>query len=305
GHRIFKQNGLIAKYLKHAAIKDLAPEEQNYLRQRAAHPWRFSFSEIKANPANDFYEMADVFTGHTYLLYSISTTQILSERPVLLWLNLIGFNGECWETYGPITGLQSFNADDIFFYATELDPSIESEVDLSKNLENNPVPYLMLMTGSVYPLVHHGDFEVLQVTSESHSAALDTQAIKKKFRLEYAEGVFKVSHDLWSEPPHFAEAYYEEDRGIMLLLALTDRGYLEMAQSLKVYGITFPVDPEIRLHLPMLTVIKDLLKKDVELNPYSRLFEVKSSAESDLVMKNLNEFLSRALPYINEQKAGY
>lgn len=91
----------------------------------------------------------------------------------------------------------------------------------------------------------------------------------------------------------------------MLLLALTDRGYLEMAQSLKVYGITFPVDPEIRLHLPMLTVIKDLLKKDVELNPYSRLFEVKSSAESDLVMKNLNEFLSRALPYINEQKAGY
>jgi hypothetical protein len=53
-------------------------------------------------------------------------------------------------------------------------------VDLSKNLENNPVPYLMLMTESVYPLVHHGDFEVLQVTSESHSAALDTQAIKKK-----------------------------------------------------------------------------------------------------------------------------
>jgi len=302
GHRVFKQNGLIPKYLNHAAIKDLDAEQQNYLRQMAAHPWRFSFSEIKANPASDFYEMEDVFTGANYLLYSRSVSQILKERPVLLWFNLIGFNDDCWQTYGPVTGFQSFGADDIFFYATELNGSIEREVDLMEDMENNPIPYMMLMIGSDYPLVQHGAFEVLQVTGESHSAIFDMQALKKEFRLEYAGGVFKLSHEVWSEPPHFAEAYYEEERGIIFLSALTDRGYLEMAKCLNAYAFNLAVDPDIRLHLPMLTVIKKLLKKDLELNPYSQLFEVKISAESDSLMKKLNELMSRALPYINAGK---
>jgi hypothetical protein len=300
GHRIFKQQGLIPKYLNHAAIKDLDAEQQNYLRQMAAHPWRFSFSEIKANPAADFYEMEDVFTGDTYLLYSTSISQVLSERPVLLWFNLIGFNEDCWQTYGPITGFQSFGADDIFFYATELNGSIESEADLLKDLENNPIPYMMLMTGSNYPLIQHGAFEVLQVTGESHSAIFDMQALKKDFRLEYAEGVFKLSHKIWSGSPHLADAYYEEERGIIFLTALTDRGYLEMAKCLNAYSFNLPVDPDIRLHLPMLMVIKNLLKKDPELNSYSRLFEVKTVTESDSQIKKLNEFLSRALPFIND-----
>ncbi len=302
GHRIFKQQGLIPKYLNHSAIKDLDAEQQDYLRQMAAHPWRFSFSKIKASPAPDFYEMQDVFTGDTYLLYSASVSQILSERPVLLWFNLIGFNDHCWQTYGPVTGFQSFEEDDIFFYATELDPKIESGDDLVKDLDNNPVPYIMLMTGSVYPLVKHGEFEVLQVTGENHSALFDAKALKKEFKLAYAEGVFKLSHKLWSEPPHFAEAYYEEERGIIFLNALTERGYLEMGACLNAYAFNLPVDPDIRLHLPMLTVIKNLLKKDPELNPYSRLFEIKPSAESDALMKKLNEFMMLALPYINEGK---
>ena len=301
-HRIFKHHGLISKYLNNAAIKDLDTEQQNYLRQMACHSWRFSFSEIKANPAADFYEMEDVFTGNTYLLYSTSIGEILSERPVILWFNLIGFNDDCWQTYGPITGFQSFGADDIFFYATELNPSIESEADLLKDLENNPVPYMMLMSGSTYPLVQHGTFEVLQVTGENHSAIFDMQAMKKEFRIEYAEGVFKLSHEVWSESPHFAEGYYEEERRIIFLTALTDRGYLEMAKRLNTYKFNLPVDPDIRLHLPMLTVIKQLLKKDLVLNPYSHLFEVKPSTENELLMKNLNEFLLQAMPYINDGK---
>jgi hypothetical protein len=37
-HRIFKQAGLISKYLNHVAIKELHAEQQNYLRQMAAQP---------------------------------------------------------------------------------------------------------------------------------------------------------------------------------------------------------------------------------------------------------------------------
>jgi hypothetical protein len=302
GHRIFKQQGLIAKYLNHAAIKDLDGEQQNFLRQMAAHPWRFSFSEIKANPASDFYEMQDVFTRETYLLYSTSVSQILSERRVLIWFNLIGFNGDCWQTYGPVTSFQSFGADDIFFYASELNGSIASESDLMKDLENNPVPYMMLMTGSEYPLVQNGEFEILHVLSESQAPAFDMQTLKKNFKIEYAEGVFRLSDKIWSEPPHFSEAFYDEEREIILLSALTDRGYIEMAKKLNAHEFDLPLDPDIRLHLPMLIVIKQLLKKDLPINPYSSLFETKSSPENEVMIEKLNKFLSLALPVINEGK---
>ncbi|MEJ7769502.1 MAG: hypothetical protein WKF89_16910 [Chitinophagaceae bacterium] len=302
GHKIFKEQGLITRYLNHAAIRDLDSEQQNYLRLMAVHPWRFSFSEIKANPARDFYVMQDIFTRETYLLYSTSVSQILLERPVLSWFNLIGFNGDCWQTYGPVTGFQSFGGDDIFFYASELNGSIESAADLMKDLENNPVPYMMLMTGSVYPLVQNGGFEILHVVSEIHAAAFDMQTLRKTFKVEYAEGVYRLSDKIWSEPPHFSAAYYDEGREIMLLSALTDRGYLEMAKKLHTHKIKLPVDPDIRLHLPMLTVIKQLLRKDPKINPYSRLFATNPSPENEAMMAKLNEFLSLAMAAINAGK---
>jgi len=299
GHRIFKKDGLIHKYLNHAAIKDINTEQRNYLELMAANPWRFSFSEVKANTARDFYEMDDLFTGETYLLYSRSVGQVLSEHPVLMWFNLIGFNGSCWQTFGPLISFQSFDSDDVFFYATELNRSIKSEDDLIEDVENNPIPYMMLMTGSNFPLVCHGEHEVVQVIGESYSAIFEIQALKNNFRVEYAEGVFKLSHDVWSDPPHFAEAYYVEDNGTMLLSALTDLGYLEMAKLLKAYGIDMSFDPDIRLHLPMLTLIKQLLKKEPELNPHSRLFITNRSPENDSFMKKLNQLIALALPYIN------
>jgi hypothetical protein len=302
GHRIFKRQGLIKKYLNHSAIKTLDSAQQNYLRQMAAHAWRFSFSEIKATPASDFYEMQDIFTEETYLLYSTSVTQVLSERSVILWFNLIGFSGDCWQTYGPITGFQSFDADDIFFFATELNSSIQSESDLTKDLETDPVPYMMLTAGSAYPLVQSRGFEVLHVVSETSSSVFDMQKLTEKFKVEYAEGVFKVSDKVLSGPPHFSEVYYDEARQIILLSALTDRGYADMAKKLSTHGFEIPSDPDIRLHLPMLTVVNRLLKRNLQINPYSRLFESSPSPDNEVMMEKLNSFLSLALPEINAEK---
>jgi hypothetical protein len=60
----------------------------------------------------------------------------------LVRFNLIGFNSGCWQSFGPVTGFQCFDADDILFYATELSDVIESASDLLENLEVNPVPYM-------------------------------------------------------------------------------------------------------------------------------------------------------------------
>lgn len=299
GHRIFRKRGLIHKYLHGAVIKARSAEEQEYLKEMATYPWRFSFSELNANPAPDFYEMQDVFTGEDFLLYSPSVTQTLSEHPVSLWFNLIGYNGSCWQTYGPVTAFQSFSSDDIFFYATEVNPAIESKEDLIKDLEDNPVRYMVLAWGSRYPLVVQQGHEVVQVIGEGACIEFNVQALRKDFRVEYAESVFQLSHEIWSEPPHFAQAYYDEESRTILLFALTDLGYQELAALLNNCGMVIPTESDIRLHISMGLVIKKALKRMPELNPYSKLFEIQTSKESQEQLSKLNQLLTLALPYIN------
>lgn len=107
-HRIFRKNGFITKYLKYAAIKALPPEQLSFLEQQSAIPWRYSFSMIKDNPAADFYEMEDAFTGESYLIFSPSISRILLKERVSFWFNLVGFNGACWQSYCPVTGFSAW-----------------------------------------------------------------------------------------------------------------------------------------------------------------------------------------------------
>ena len=301
-HRIFMEGGVINQYLNHSAIKNLSGEEQVFLRRLSTQPWRFSFSEIKGNPAPDFFEMEDVFTGKSFLLYSKSITQILSEQSVALWFNLIGFNGECWQTFGPVVDFQSFDADDIFFYASEVNASITSAEDLVNDLAHNPVPYMMLFARSNYPIIMHGAFEMVQLNSEANVASFDLKAMKKQFHVEHAGHVIKMSHKVWSEFPHHAEAFYDESKKIIVLSAHTDRGYTKMTILLNKSGFNLADEAEIRVHFPMLNVIKDLLKKDVDINPYRELFAEAIEEEDDEETYRLNKFLAMALPALNAGK---
>lgn len=298
-HRIFKEQGLIHKYLNHVTIKTRSAEEQQYLRDAAAYPWRFCFSEIVANPAQDFYEMRDAFTGEVFQLYSPAITRTLAENQVLLWFNLIGYNGRCYQTFGPVTPFLGFTADDIYFYATELEPAIQSELDLIEHINENPVRYMMLAIGSTLPLIFQQDHEMVQVLGEIDNVEWDMQALKKNFKIEYAEPIFKLTHNVWSEPPHFAEIYIEEESGTLLLYALSDQGYRELATILNAHGISAPTEPDIRLHLSMSHVIERILKKELLLNPYGHLFESRQSPETEAELSKLNRLMTLALPYIN------
>ena len=101
-HKVFKADGLVRKYLNHSEIKRRPADHQEFLKQQSATPWRFSFSIITDNPAPDFYQMEDVFSGDSFLLYSRRATEILKEQSAMLWFNLIAFNGSCWQTFGPL-----------------------------------------------------------------------------------------------------------------------------------------------------------------------------------------------------------
>ena len=135
--------------LPHAELKKFSPTEMNFLEQHARQPWRFCFSIILENPAKDFFKMEDILTGEQFLLCSPGTSDINISQATALWFNLIAFNGACWQTFGPIGAYKSFEPDDIFFFATELDKRIQTEEDIVRNIDKNPLPYMMLLSGSL------------------------------------------------------------------------------------------------------------------------------------------------------------
>lgn len=301
-HRVFKADGLLRKYLNHAEIKRRPPDEQEFLAAQMAQPWRFSFSRIIENPAPDFYWMKDVFSGESFLLYSRSTTQTLEKQTPVLWFNLIAFNGTCWQTFGPVSSYQSFDEDDIFFFATEVNLNIEDEEMLKQDIERNPVPYMLLLTGSSFPVTFNKKDELLILSSDHDLESLDTEPLKENFKVEYNAGVYRLSLKRWDAMPHFAVAYYDEGEAVLMLTSMTERGFDALTRKLNDYGLGLPTESQIRIHPTMLVTAERIFNRKLELNPYERLFTTESSPEVKEELEKMNLFLQLALPVINAGK---
>lgn len=298
-HRVFREGGLIHKYLNHTALKRLSDEEMGYLRFQAAHPWRFSFSRVTGNPANQFYEMEDVFRGDRYILHSRGMEETLSDHPVAFWLNLIGFNGECWQSFGPIVAFRGFDIDDIWFFATELNTKIDDEDGIIADVEKNPLPYCLLISGSAFPITVSQGHRIVQVMAENDFPAFDTEVLGDSFRREFNRHVYRLSPKKWNEPPHFAEAYYDEKRSSLVLTALTDRGFEALAGLLKQKGFAVSDEPQVRVSPAMITTAERILRRKIRINPYEGLFEKKISGETAAELDSVNHLLQLALPYVN------
>jgi hypothetical protein len=295
-HRIFREGGLIEKYLNHSEVKKLGAEELDYLHFQHHHPWRFSYSIINSNPAENFFEMTDVFRGDTFLLYSPGVTRMLDER-YKLWFNLIGYNGSCWQSFGTIIGYQSFGPDDIFFFATELNPDIEDDDDLTSNIEENPVPYMMLINGSQYPVVQSGGDEIMEVWGTYNYPPFDMMPLEKDFEIQEADGIYQFSFNDPDPKPHFPTAYYNEYEKEISVYAMTIKGFEDLIRKLNQYGISLPKEPDLIVRTGMTSLAGKILGKKVSLNPYAKLFE--KEPEDNEQLGELNKLLQLALPYLN------
>ncbi len=298
-HQVFKSGGLIRKMLPHAELKKFGRTEMEFLEQHARQPWLFCFSRIIENPATDFFGMEDILTGDQFLLFSPGISDTNKSQTTSVWFNLIGFNGFCWQSYGPIGAYKSFEPDDIFFFATELDRKIEAEEDIVKSIDRNPLPYMMLLSGANYPITVHKQDQIIQAYSEYPVDKVDTVALKKSFTSEYSHEVYRFTLKRWGGHPHFAQFYFDENKKIVLLTASTDRGFLALVDAINQFGYRFSEEPDIRVNMSMLITSEKILRKKIRLNKYDDLFHVESSPEEKESLNKVNYFMSLILPDIN------
>jgi hypothetical protein len=238
--------------------------------------------------------MFDVFTGETFLLFSPTMSREMSDTPMIrLWLNLILFNGMCWQTYGPVVYFHSFDADDIFFFSTELDPSIDTDEALQAGLEENPVPYMMLVNGSRSPLIFDRDKEVHFVKVECDCDRLDTANLSDLLKMECSNGIYRFLHPVWSSGPHFAECHFDDADRVLKLTATTMEGFLRMREELMRLGVELPEEPTVAVHPGMVSLAESLLKREIKVNPYAGLFSGSSGRALEYVAHD--RFIEAAL----------
>lgn len=296
--QVFRRNGLLGKYLSHSAIKALPPEYYDFLTFQHQHPWRFSFAVIVDRPADHFFQMQDVFTGEAYLLHSPGMAETLVERPVHLWFNLIGFNGKCWQTFGLIIGFNGFTADDLFFFGAELHPHIENEEDLMQAVEKDPWPFFMLLAHSMIPLTQSGGERLAYHTALDDLASFPYERLKEKFEIQWKDQVYELQLGEWSDHPHFAKAYYDEDEAALLRVALTKTGFSRLTGALARCGLDLDPEPEVEVTPGMLLAAEEILRRKIVLNPYEERFEDRNEENKEELDK-LNHLLSLAMPLIN------
>lgn len=299
-HSIFRRGGLIGKFMNHPALGRFTDEERTYLKQQENVPWRFSFSELTGEPAQNFYTMRDVFTEEEFLLYSPTIGEMKKEGTKLLWFNLIGYNGLCWQSYGPIGAFQSFSADDIWFFATEKNPVLGERPEVADDIDNDPLPYMMLMAGSNNPRTFNKNEEIIILMAEHDAEEVDTSALREHFISEYNDGVYQFTHKQLGSPPHFARAYYDENEKVLLFHALTETGFKGMIKDFNAYGYGFTEIPFLKVRPAMLSTAGDILNKEIELNEYEELFDKDTDAETDKEVERLNDFLGLVIPAFNE-----
>lgn len=301
-HRVFKKGGLIHKYLKHAALARLPEQGRKWLEEQAAEPWKFSFSRIVESPEADFYTMEDLFTGEQYLLYSTGVSRILQQGEVVSWFNLIGYNGDCWQAFGPISAYRSFAMDDIFFFATELDPRITSDEELMADVSKNPVPYMMLYCRSNYPLtVHEGEILELIIT-EIEEVDLVLDKLDEDFEMDRVQSVYQLRLKNWENKPHFAVAYYDSKEQFLQVTAMTQKGYAKLVAAFQKQGIQVADFADIYVRPSMLTAAREILKRPIELLPLELLFEKEVDPQTEEELDKINQFLALAMPDLNSGK---
>lgn len=244
--------------------------------------------------------MWDVLTDEPFLVYSPSMTKILQERSVRLWFHFMMYNGQCYQSYGLIGHYQAFDVDDVAFFATELNPDLETLEDIQADVEHNPVPYMMLMMGSNFPDTVFQGARMVNAWSEhdwDHFEA--TPALREDFEVEYVDGVYRLTMKHSSETGVRPSAYYNEEQKTLSCQATTDPLYAQLIESLNRHGFNVSSEPHVRVSPAMLITLERLLGREVVLNPYDDLFEVDTTPQQEASLDQLNQFMQMAIPLIN------
>ena len=302
---LLKKDGRAAKLFNLPLVQKRSAEELDYLKFQIDHPWRFVFGSIEDYQLNDMYVMKDVISQEKFLLYSPgiseSNAEIGYELP--LWFLLIGFNGECYQTYGPLAYFKGIQPFDLFYFAKLIKPDIVFQNEVQDVIDSNPVTFSMLFfAGAGIPVTYHKKDMVVFNKSEYHIKDFAIEKYEKDFLIEKKHPIYMLSLKRWHSFPHFAKCFYHTQKNLFIITSMTKRGYDSLISTLNKQGNEFPSSPEILATPAMLSIAKKVLNVEIEMNPYEKHFATKPSPQTQEELDRINLFLKNLIERLNKKE---
>jgi hypothetical protein len=302
---LFKKDGRACRLFNHPLVQKRSQEELEYLKFQIDYPWRFSFCSIENYLLHDFYMMKDVINDERFLLYSpgISESNIEAGHELPLWFILIGFNGECYQTYGPLAYYKGIQPFDLFFFAKQIQPDILFLNEVQKVIESNPIPFSMLFfAGAEIPVTCHKKDMLVFNKSEFHVENFSLDKYNDDFLIEKKHPIYQLSLKRWHSFPHFAKCFYHAKRNLFIITSMTLRGYDSLISALNKQGNEFPLSPEILATPSMLHIAKKVLNVDVDMSPYEKHFAKTATPAEQKELDKINAFLKSLIPKLNNNE---
>ena len=159
---------------------------------------------------------------------------------------------------------------------------------------------MMLASGMEFPGTVSGLHKLRHLVAVDEIADVDTGKLKETFSVQWNANIYRISHEDWSGPPHFASAYFNESNGEFSRYAMTEEGFRELTRMLISSGLHIDVKEDYSVGMSMLVTMQEILKKKIILKEYESLFpEKEMNPLSQKELNGINGFMKLLLPYIN------
>jgi hypothetical protein len=248
--------------------------------------------------------MKNIFTEERFLLYSPGLQKYIGDDEThRIFFLQIGFNGECWETYGLLAHYKSFQMYDFFFFARMINDNINTTEEVEKLINKDPIPFMLLFKGSELPFViHKNDLGVL-CQRVMNMANFNLDKFSDNFDIKSKNQIYYLSLKKWNVPPHLARVYYHKGQHMLFLSSLTIRGYKKLVDLINKEGYDISIDPEDIVGLGFLIIAEKILSIKYDIGPFEKYFteELEQIEQDDL--DNLNDFLSSYIDELNRNNS--
>lgn len=301
-YKLFGREGLAKGLLNHPQVKKRSNRERDYLKSQLFRPWYYAFIRVLEDLGNDLFTVFDLLSQEELLLYSPGIAQYEAEGSHSMYFTLLSYNGQCHQTYGPIAYFRGIQPGDLLFYARQLGENVPDYGVLQEKIAEDPLPFLVLFIGGNFPLTVKGS-DIFTITqSEIKLAQVDPVQWQDSFLIEEAGGVYQFGLKRWRMSPHFCHCYFSLQDQRLIISAGTERGYERLVEELAKLSLEVPQVPEITVTMAGIIVSEDILQREVELNPYERLFVALPSGQEQETLDKANNFMSLLLPYLNSKE---
>jgi hypothetical protein len=220
-----------AVYKALRASAGLSEDAWTFLRTAVDEPWFFTAFELITREGGDLMRFVDYDDGNHYIVQSPGLRDLF-ERDKTVGYGLLFYNGECFQTYGPIYYLAWADQKDMQWYARQVDEALFEREGLMEVMSADPLPWITLFSQAENPRIAHRGQVVELCQSEAAGAEFSTDALPEEAEAEWQGKVCRVRLDP-DDPFYGPQLLWEGKRKRLILRAFTIDGYLRGREALR------------------------------------------------------------------------